>query len=519
MLDIISKKIIQFPTQLILLLVGGMLFISFIGNVPLIDPYETKFAAYAKEMSQTLNWEKITIQNQEVESALPFFTWMQTISKLKFGNNEFSYRFPTAIIGIFSLLLVFRIGKRYYDSLFGLIWALLLGCSPLTLLYFKAGVSEPMGNFFIFLSAYQLFKVSVKDEFSPYKMQRKQMFWGIFNSSIFSSIALLTTGSINILIILLLISVITLWNRGRITFSFINLFWWILFQSIFIFIWLSINQQEISIANLTSYTKHQFSFLFQENSAGIRSLPLFIALLAVGMFPSTFLLWRSLPRFGNETIHQVLLKRWMFTLIFITFILLYFHHKQFFHQITLAFYPITFLGALTLHKLYHQYFRWNFVYSIFYAIFTTIWAAVIFLFSITMSSKNYDLLHYFFKHDFIMFLAKQKVYWSFDGAIVAIVYSLLASFTIYFFHKNNQKIALFTLIVSNMLFFNFTILIFTPKVERYLQGTYINALKIADNKVSPVNFKSYAPFVYQKEIIDSNTTTSVIKNCFEYEIR
>ena len=115
------------------------------------------------------------------------------------------------------------------------------------------------------------------------------MFWGIFNSSIFSSIALLTTGSINFLIILLLISIVTLWNRGRITFSFINLFWWILFQSIFIFIWLSINQQELSIANLTSYTKHQFSFLFQENSAGIRSLPLFIALLASGMFPSTFL--------------------------------------------------------------------------------------------------------------------------------------------------------------------------------------------------------------------------------------
>jgi hypothetical protein len=69
-----------------------------------------------------------------------------------------------------------------------------------------------------------------------------------------------------------------------------------------------------------------------------------------------------------------------------------------------------------------------------------------------------------------------------------------------------------------MLFFNFTILIFTPKVERYLQGTYIYALKIADNTVSPVNFKSYAPFVYKIEKLVSNTTTSVIKNGFEYEI-
>jgi 4-amino-4-deoxy-L-arabinose transferase-like glycosyltransferase len=143
-------KLAKFPTQLLIIMIGLVGFVSFIGNVNLFDTIELRFAEYAREMLLSQSFRKVQLNFAPVALTPPLFTWIQTVSFYVFGVNEFAARFPNAIIGVLSMLMAFRIGRYYFSSAFGVFWALLLGSSFLSILYFKSGISDPLGNYLLF---------------------------------------------------------------------------------------------------------------------------------------------------------------------------------------------------------------------------------------------------------------------------------------------------------------------------------------------------------------------------------
>jgi 4-amino-4-deoxy-L-arabinose transferase-like glycosyltransferase len=138
-----------------LITVGAcLLFLPFLGKVALFDWDEINFAEIAREMIVTKDYLNVQIDYQPFWEKPPLFIWMQVLSMKAFGINEFAARFPNAICGIVTLLILYRIGKKLFDVKMGLIWVLVYAGSILPFFYFKSGIIDPWFNFFIFISIY-----------------------------------------------------------------------------------------------------------------------------------------------------------------------------------------------------------------------------------------------------------------------------------------------------------------------------------------------------------------------------
>ena len=141
----------------VILLLGILFFIPFLGNVHLFDWDEINFAESSREMLLTGDFFRVTINFEPFWEKPPLFFWLQSLSMQIFGIGEFAARLPNALTGIATLLTLFFIGSRHFSPRFGFIWSLVYFGSFLPHIYFKSGIIDPVFNLFILLSIYFLF--------------------------------------------------------------------------------------------------------------------------------------------------------------------------------------------------------------------------------------------------------------------------------------------------------------------------------------------------------------------------
>jgi 4-amino-4-deoxy-L-arabinose transferase-like glycosyltransferase len=144
------------PPQLIIILTAALLFMHSLGKAPLFDWDEINFAESAREMIETGNYMQVQVNYEPFWEKPPFYFWMTAASMKVFGVNEFAARFPNAVCGIVTLLVIFSIGRRLHDRRFAAWWTLIHAGSFLPNLYFQSGIIDPWFNFFIFLGIYFL---------------------------------------------------------------------------------------------------------------------------------------------------------------------------------------------------------------------------------------------------------------------------------------------------------------------------------------------------------------------------
>ena len=118
-------------TTTILLIAGfaALLFLPFLGRVHLFDWDEINFAEASREMIKMHDYTRVYIDFKPFWEKPPMFFWMQSTAMKLFGVTEFAARFPNALCGIVTLMVVFCIGRRIYDTRFGVLWALAYGGS------------------------------------------------------------------------------------------------------------------------------------------------------------------------------------------------------------------------------------------------------------------------------------------------------------------------------------------------------------------------------------------------------
>ena len=191
------KNILNSSTKkqvLFLITLGVIFYIPFLGHVNLFDWDEINFAEIAREMRVTGNYFTVQINYQPFFEKPPLFAWVQNVSYFFFGVNEFAARFPNALFGIFTLLLIYFSGKRVKGNAFGLLWALLFFGSVFPHLFYKSGIIDPVFNFFIFASiVYSIFILN--DESA-----KKRHF---FLAGIINGLGILAKGPVALLILLL----------------------------------------------------------------------------------------------------------------------------------------------------------------------------------------------------------------------------------------------------------------------------------------------------------------------------
>lgn len=140
-------------------IVAGLLFVPFLGAVRLFDPWETSFAAAAREMIARGSYSIVRLNFQPAYDKFPLFVWMQAGSMSLFGINEFAARLPNALTGVVTLLTLYAIGKKQADANQGIWWALVYAGSWLPHIWFRSGLPDPIFNSLVFLSVYFTYRI------------------------------------------------------------------------------------------------------------------------------------------------------------------------------------------------------------------------------------------------------------------------------------------------------------------------------------------------------------------------
>lgn len=190
---------------LLIAIVAGLLFIPFLGAVHLFAPAETELAAAAREMLANGRYALAYRDAQPAYDIFPLFAWMQAGSMAVLGVSDLAARLPNAITGIITLLTIYGIGKKQADSNLGIWCALVFAGSWMPHILFKSGLSEPVYNYFVFLSVYFSYRIGYTVK--PFRMSMA--------GGLCLGLAVLANGFAAILISLLTLLVYWIVSKGK----------------------------------------------------------------------------------------------------------------------------------------------------------------------------------------------------------------------------------------------------------------------------------------------------------------
>ena len=114
---------------LVLSLFFAFAFFHCLGEFPLMDPDEGRYAEIPREMLESGGFITPHLNYVHFFFKPPLFYWMNVISLKVFGENEFAVRFPSTLCGFLVLLLTYYIGLKVFGHREALLSAIILGTS------------------------------------------------------------------------------------------------------------------------------------------------------------------------------------------------------------------------------------------------------------------------------------------------------------------------------------------------------------------------------------------------------
>ncbi|MCW5909353.1 MAG: glycosyltransferase family 39 protein [Chitinophagales bacterium] len=493
----LRKHIMQFPTQLLLMAIGALLFIPFIGTVHLFDWDEINFAESAREMLLTRNFRNVQINFQPFYEKPPLFIWLQALSMHYFGVNEFAARLPNAICGIITMLVVFNVGRYIFSSLMGVLWALLFACSILPHIYFRSGIIDPVFNLFIFLGIFFLFKVVNLNDFEDSRTRRRNRRWNLLLSAVFIGLATLTKGPVAILVLVLTSSVYFFVHRGKLKIELSEIaVWWVL-VALIVTAWLGFDFRENGLNFVREFVQYQLRLLQTEDAGHGGPFYYHVVALLIGVFPSSALIFDSFRKNAYDDSTQHFFKRWMIYLLLVVLVLFSIVKTKILHYSSLCNFPITFLAAYYLYYLFEGKMKWTWRQTV-----PLLTIGVLIVAALTggiFVMQRPDVFMNFIRDDFAKDCLSAPVYWTRNDIIYGFVYLACIVIAIALSQTKHVRWGAYLLIMSSGLF-TATALAFTiPRVEKYTQAALIEFLeskKGEDCVIETAGFKSYAHYFY-----------------------
>ncbi|MER3465577.1 MAG: glycosyl transferase [Chitinophagaceae bacterium] len=485
----------RLPAELIIVIIGAILFIPFLGATHLFDWDEINFAESSREMLTTHNYAIPQINYIAYWEKPPLFFWLQSISMLLFGVNEFAARFPNAVCGIVTLIVLYRIGRRQVDEKFGWIWVLVYAGSLLPQFYFKSGIIDPWFNLFIFLSIYQL---SLYSDVTVYRKTRHILLAGFF-----AGIAMMTKGPVALLVIGLCYGIYAITNRFRNFMKPKDIVLFLLLSALVGSIWfiaLLANGKQQIIAEFISYQIR----LFRTEDAG-HGGPFFyhFIVLLIGCFPAAALSILSMKRLRRDDYEVPKhMHRWMLILFWVVLILFSIVKTKIVHYSSLCYFPLTWLASVSFYFLYKR--KWHLPAWNKWLQFVTGLLLALLIIGVTFIDQLKPWLLTQIKDDASKAALSSNVHWSgwekLPGFIIAVG-------VLYFIINANRRTrrSLAVLFVTSLVAVNLTIVFITPKVEPYSQGAHIEFLESKQNEraiVETAHFFSYANLFYARRAPD-----------------
>ena len=483
-------------TSIIILFAGLLIFIPFLGAVHLFDWDEINFAECAREMIATGDYSRVYIDFKPFYEKPPMFFWMQSLSMHVFGINEFAARFPNAICGIVTLIVLYNCGKRFYGKNFGIMWALAYGGSLFPNLYFKTGIIDPWFNLFTFLSFYHFILYNWKyNNFDKEGLNKKPVTYAIL-AGVFMGLALLAKGPAALIVFLLALTAYLVVNRFKLYFNIGHAILFLIVTLAIVSLWYGYETIQNGPSFIINFFKYQYQ-LFTTHSAGQKGfLGYHFVVVFFGCFPASVFALPSFFKAQYNNRFEKDLKRWMIILLFTVLILFTFIQSKIIHYSSLAWFPVTFLAAYSFYK----WERKELSYKKYVAVLLIIVGALMSLLLIALPfiAMNIRTLIPYVKDKFAQANMQAEVNWSGFESIGGVLLAIILITGISQLKKNLPK-ARWMIFGGVAITVFLTAAIIVPKIERYSQGAAIDFYaqrKGEDCYVTVLGYFSYAQLFY-----------------------
>jgi len=485
---------------ILILLTGILLFVPLLGNCPLFDWDEINFAECAREMVVTDNYREVQLNFHPFWEKPPFFIWLQAASMNIFGVNEFAARFPNALCGIITLLVLYFAGKSLNNQRFGLLWVLVYIGTLLPHFYFRSGIMDPWFNLFMFLSVYCLL-------LHTNNPVGKRAGWQAAGAGFFLGMAVLTKGPAALLLVVLTVAVVFVLGRFRAISSFKFM---LLFFAVFLLTggsWFIIEALNGNTKVIQEFVTYQVRLFETKDSDHGGFLLYHFVILLLGCFPSSIFLIAAHRRSLNDTLFQKHAKRWMLSLFWVVLIVFTIVQTKIVHYSSLCYFPLTYLAAYTLQKLISREWIWKAWMKWTFLICGTLLGLAFLLVGCVGFLKPFLLKPGLIADRFAVENLKAPVQWQgWEWGLGLVFVAVIWWYSRAMSKGNVKRTFTFYGFSAGMILLFINVL--TPKVEQYSQDAAIVFYKaIADKNfyVETYGFKSYAYLFYGNKQPAQNT--------------
>lgn len=477
---------------LLIALAAALLFIPFLGLVHLFDWDEINFAECSREMIVTGNYARVMINFQPFWEKPPLFFWLQAVSMHLFGVNEFAARFPNALAGIATLLILFYLGNKLYNQKFALLWVLAYIGSFTPHFYFKSGIIDPLFNLFIFLSIYQLSLLGIAEKKSK---RRSHSLWG----GLFMGLAILTKGPVALLIVGLCGLIYWIMSRSWKTFQIQELVIYAFLAFIISSLWYLPETLTNGFWFLNRFIDYQYGLALRPQDTG-HNQPIWYhpVVLLLGAFPASIYFLGAFGKQSSEgwTKHFGL---WMKILFWVVLILFSLVKAKIIHYSSLCYFPMTFLAARYIYQVSEGKNRYAGWLNLLFIPVALLNALVII--AIPFINQLKPTLIPYIKDDFALAALQSEVPFIGIEWLLGFFFLVICFLVFFYYHRTGFYKGAVILFLTCGFTLQVAIYVYIPKIEQFTQKALIDYLKsIADEDAykQTLNFQSYAPYFYGK---------------------
>jgi 4-amino-4-deoxy-L-arabinose transferase-like glycosyltransferase len=477
-----------------------LLFIPFLGQTPLFDWFETGYAGASRQMVVSGDYMTIQLGAKPYLGFQPLFIWMQAISMKIFGINEFAARFPNAVCGIFTLALIFYIGRRLVSAQFGYLWALFYASSLVPFHFFRLGLIDPWYNFFILIGLFCLYKFFLV----PNKKQ-KDLF--IVLSALFLGLAVLVNGFWIVIILTLSLVFYFIIKMFKVKIAFRHILIFIIIFLIISCIWYFIEIIRGNSGYAIAALKFQLHRVTAMNTGRNGFFLIYLLITLLGVFPASIIaisVIRKQRKDDREPLHEF--RNWMMILFLVITGFQLLMQPRVTDYSTFAFIPLSFFACYVVTKLLEQnqdFTKWTGRFVLFIGV---VWGALFAVFEILHIYKEFILSAGFIKNLYIINIISADV--SISNAILIIGLVYIAGMLTLFMLGRFSFFKKITGILTLTILLNYAIYVFIiPPIERYMQNSLIGFCKEKANEdcfILPVGFLSYAHLFYGNKELQVN---------------
>ncbi len=480
---------------------AAIFFIPFLGNAHLFDWDEINFAELSREMVILGDYFNVHINYQPFWEKPPLFFWFQALAMKIFGMNEFAARLPNAIAGIITLVLVFDIGKRLFNTRFGLIWALAYLGSILPFLYFKSGIIDPFFNLFIFIGLY-FFILGYWKKSAIESIKLPKTLWQyFFLGGLFIGLGILTKGPVAYLLAFLTLFVYWILQRFKLYISILQFLWFSISATFVTLLWFGAEVWNNGFWFVKEFIVYQIR-LFSTPDAGHGGFPGYhFVIVLFGCFPASVFAIRSFFKLKTaDQPHQIDFVKWMKILFWVVLILFTIVKSKIVHYSSMTYFPLTFLAAYVIDNLLKNNLDFNRLMR--FGIISLGSVFVVATFAVPFIGQNLESLQSLLQKDpFALANLNANIHWSGWEVIPSL---FLMSVLIAFFVLYNSKkwVAFQTLFIGIAIFCILSLGFFINKIEGISQNAAITFYESKANEnalIFTYGYKSYAPLFYGKK--------------------